>query len=227
MKSTFIGLLALGLACVFGPSIKGAVIVNYTFAGSSANPTTEDPNASAGAFANGPGISTMTFSTSTGSPTQPSIAIASSQISTSFDPDDYVGFTVTADSGYALDLSSLSFAYSFDATTSSATIFGSWFVRSSVDGFASNLATYTRFRTAGASWITTDPAVDLSALAFSSLSNVEFRIYLTKSEAATQNFRMDNIILDGSVIAVPEPATWGLLLLGGTVLWGRRRKSRS
>lgn len=225
MRNICIGLLALGLACVSGPSAWAEdTIVGYTFTGSTLNPTTEAPNSDAGAFTFGSDFSNASIP-NTGNPA-PGIAVPVNQIPSSIGTNAYVGFTVEADPGYTLNLASLIFDYAF-TRSSGGTFSASWYVRSSLDGFTSNLATYGQDVTTSVVWTTTNPAVDLSAPAFSNLPSVGFRIYLTETGATTAFMRMDNVLLNGTVTAVPEPATWGLglLLLGGTVLWEMKRRS--
>jgi hypothetical protein len=122
---------------------------------------------------------------------------------------DYFSFTVTASSGYLLNLSSLSFQYA------SSSGFGAnnlhWAVRSSLDSYSTDIASGAT--TANATWYT-NPTIDLGT-SYDNLSSITFRIYVWDDRARGKNEfgYLDNIILDG-VSVVPEPATVALAIFG-------------
>src|SRR5690606_319244 len=108
------------------------------------------------------------------------------------------------------------------------TQFGTFTIRSSVDGFASDLGSYTQSRTAGVTWSTTSPVVDLDSVVFEGLSSVEFRIYLTDATSGNDFYlRMDNVVLDGSVLVVPEPSVLSMGAVAAVVLILLRRRRQS
>lgn len=95
-------------------------------------------------------------------------------------------------------------------------------IRSSVDNFASSLATED-LPTQRPNWTRVD--VDLSATAFDNLtSEVEFRFYVYAPET-TNSLEFDDITLNGTVI--PEPSSLVLLGLAAlSMIVLHRRKAR-
>lgn len=147
---------------------------------------------------------------------------------------DYVSFGFSVAPGYQAELSSLSFT-----SRSSASGPGALAVRSSIDGFASNLLSWNQTGSGE-----TAVLVDLSGLGqvsglaefrVVSLSNVSagggsvgssgtWRIG-TMTDVGTSNL----LTVDGQVLAfsaVPEPASWALATLGmlGAAAAGARRR---
>lgn len=130
------------------------------------------------------------------------------------EPAEYYEFTVTADSGYQLDLSSLTFDYNQTNSGDSYAVY----VRSSLDAFVGDLHSFSR---AGSTTFI-GRTVDLSAVEFNGLTGITFRFYFTDTSGSTGRAHViDNVVLDGAVI--PEPASWTLACLGGAILLRRRR----
>jgi len=140
--------------------------------------------------------------------------------------DDYWFFTIEPNSGLVLNLDELLFSHNFGGTTDSG---AEWiyFVRSSVDGFASTVgsASVTTEAPSGLSdWPTT--SVDLSGVDFQGLTGTtEFRIYVhwNSFPLDAQFGRIDNVQLIGD--AVPEPASAAMIGLGGMLFLARRRRA--
>jgi hypothetical protein len=124
----------------------------------------------------------------------------------------YSTFTVTADPGYSLTLSSLTFdvGRAFRGAKDYA-------VRSSADSFASNIV----YADEAISQTVARQDVSLSGSQYDGLSAVEFRIYFddrnNNSASASETF-LDNVTLNGTVTAVPEPTIF-TMLAGGLSLW--------
>ena len=57
------------------------------------------------------------------------------------------------------------------------------------------------------------------------LSSFTVRVYFDTQGQVAKNIDLGTLELDGSVVAVPEPATFGLLVFaGGIICWGRRSR---
>jgi len=124
----------------------------------------------------------------------------------------YSTFAVTADPGYRLTLSSLAFDVGRGLRGAQ-----DYAVRSSADSFASNIV----FANQAISQTVARQDVSLSGSEYDGLSAVEFRIYfddrLNNSASASETF-LDNVTLNGTVTAVPEPTLF-TMLAGGLSLW--------
>jgi len=106
------------------------------------------------------------------------------------DPGDYFSFTVTPAAGNALDLRALLLD-----ERRSATGIRSWSVRSSLDGFASDIAAFT----VPDDTLTRSETAQLPAQFHDVTTAVEFRIFGFQSEAAGGTWRIDNVMLIGGV----------------------------
>lgn len=117
------------------------------------------------------------------------------------DTDQYISFTLTMHAGYLADLTSFQFGLAVNPVGSASAI-----VRSSLDGFGSNLGTFTP-TTAYQTF-----TVDMSS--FAPLSTITVRIYGINSSSATAGWFNTNGglsgVFNGDVVAVPEPSTWAL-----------------
>jgi hypothetical protein len=196
---------------------------------STLNPTTTGTNLqSVTALASGGGLGTFTsnwgISTSSGNPIN-GLFIRSDV--TDGAADDYLAFTVTAANGYMLNLSELKLDILYQAAN---TFSATWAIRSSVDGYAGDVASYTRVGSGIANttdYITGSPAANLSGASFQNLSDITFRVYVTDTSTDLNHItRLDNITLTGDVALAPEPASLGtgLLLACGAMLTRRRRR---
>jgi hypothetical protein len=216
-------------------SAQATVIAQYPFSGTVAQrplSTDTELNSTAGDFLERPsdplnywGFSSAgnAFAQSRGTTASVANAVAA---------DDYWSFTVTPSVGFTLDLTTLTFDTIHNATSGTAppnepdvNATMSVFVRSSIDGYASNIgSTFTQ------AWdtTTTGRSIDLSAPAFQDITTATtFRLYVYDSgvDTSSNGLRLDNVVLNGEVLVVPEPSS--TLLVGGfgsLMLLRRRRR---
>jgi len=144
--------------------------------------------------------------------------------------DDYFGFTVTANGGDDLDLSTLTFDLTLGSNGGAQDVRFAYNVFASKDGgaFASVASGFTAEHdsfTPGPDFLlpVETKVIDLSGLA--DANQYEFRIALGDdgdNESSASAF-VQGIKLDG-VTVVPEPATMGLLAIGGVGVLLRRRR---
>ena len=194
-------------------SSDAAILANYNFTGATAS-VDADANSTATSFtSNYPSDSGLSGAGNYFVRVQVTPAVATTT--------NYFTFTVTAASGFTLNLTDLALK---TALVDPSNPSGTTFVRSSVDGYASDLGSYTQTGTSGSTF--TDRSIDLSGAAYQNLSTITFRIYHYDNTDSTSStglvHRIDDVVLNGS--AVPEPASIALLGLGGLSLLVRRRR---
>lgn len=232
MKSSLLSLpvIIASSLCLVSQASQAAVIVGYAFDSSSFASTASDTNAIGGGFTFGGGFSGGTGMSTSGGDPAPAPFIRSSvtteAVGTS--SSDYVSLTVNPAVGFQLNLTSLSFDFSFESQGGVTVPAKSMNVvlRSSIDGYAANIGSAnSKAATASVSFV--NGSFSLNTSGFQSLSGpVEFRLYLTDdSTLASDVVRLDNLMLNGTVDAIPEPSGMilGTLGLAGMV-WKRRRK---
>ena len=105
--------------------------------------------------------------------------------------DKYIQFTVTANTGLTLNLSSLT----FDAARGGNAVPRGWALLSDVDGFTNYIDTQDVPTVRN---VLTSFSVDLSDASFQKLTEVTFRIY-TYVPGSGQSIEYDNITLNGTV----------------------------
>lgn len=147
---------------------------------------------------------------------------------------DYFTFTFTPDPGATFNLTSVKFDFGGSNSGSSAAPAFTVTValRSDAEAvdYSTNLATpFSKTITAN----TTDnqlsavPEVFLTAPEFQNVSGpVTFRFYVSSDDVSNRLkiARIDNVILNGTVLTIPEPATSALLAAGVAALGLRRRR---
>lgn len=194
------------------------VLANYGF-NSTRTSSDSDLNSSASLFTNGPGIAvgSSTYG-ATGNPA-PSLATDAGDTAAtqplSLTGNDYYEFTLTPNAGFQASLSSLMFDYAI-----SGNVTGNFFVRSSVDSFAANVGSTAT--TSGSIFSTV--TISLSASQFQNLTSaVTFRIYIYDNKSGNMSDLLDNVIVNGDLLAVPEPSTWAMMGLGAGLLGAIQR----
>jgi uncharacterized protein (TIGR03382 family) len=226
MKTTMFAALSLGLAT----SAHGELIAGWNLALCPDGAQTYAATAAAG------GVTGMTLTRGAGL----GVAFATQGNFNAWgwnqQATDYLSFGFTIANGSSVNLSSLQIG-----TRSEGAAPGVLALRSSVDGFGSDLFTFNQAATDGGEW---GPGagfifsvIDLSALT-NLTGTVEFRIYQVGNTAANggtpdpnRHFRLTNYFLGGadqgdmsfSGTVIPAPGALALLGLGGLV-GGRRRR---
>ena len=111
---------------------------------------------------------------------------------------EYHQFSVTANTGYSLLLTSLSFTHFVKDENSGTT---QWILRSSIDNYVSNVATGSALE------ISQTPSINLAGGSFTGINTVTFRLYLINSKNNSNEWTVDDVTLDGSVVKAPaDPA---------------------
>jgi MYXO-CTERM domain-containing protein len=231
-------LIRAGLVVIaFMTSLQAAqTLVKYTFTenntNTSRNASTTAANVTPDAFANGAGVTIS--SSSLGSPDVRSYYVNGNLVEQAISPTstDWLGFTISANSGYELALTNLSFAYAFSYNSGTAPTQPATFdVRSSLDGYASSIGVFTA--NVGSvnvvNW--SNASIVLTDAAYQDLSTITFRIFLNDgtNENGASYLRLDTVALTGvATMAVPEPSSyaWVAGLFGLTLAGVRRRRSR-
>jgi len=194
-----------------------AGIANYTFNNSLAS-TGGDPNTSEGNIAL-VGLPNSSFDAVNGNPA-PALRLSATDLNNVFNAGKYFQFTVTGLSGATLNLTSLT----FDTASSDAARTGHWAVRSTFD-LNTDLGTGTISGTGF-----TGSSVDLSGAAFQGITAVTFRVY-GWDDSPSPDLLFDNVVLNGTVVPVPEPinvalGVFGLCLAGvGVGRWYLLKRS--
>ncbi len=205
-------LVLLSLAPLGVTTAPAAVLARYAFPGPvpALMVTTVDANVTASDVTFAGGVSTQ-FTTI---PDILAVNVAATAPATAVSTGSFFEITLAPTSGNALDLAS----FTFDAAA--ATIGGGYVLRSSLDGYTTNLA--------AAPISTIYPAfspynVSLADPSFQGVSGpVSFRVY-TYTPGSNPAAGYDNVTINGVVIPVPEPTAGVMLLLAGGFLARRRR----
>ena len=197
------------------------VLSQYNFTGSVRTSSDADLNSTATDFIDGPGL-TGTIDGGRGNPLpslSPNLGTTASTQALALSGNDYFTFTITPAGGFQLNLTSITF---------DSAVFGNitatFFLRSSADNFATDLGSTT---TSSSTFANTN--ISLTGVSFQNVtSSLTFRLYVfDNQDTGNRGGLLDNILLNGITIAIPEPATWASFMVGGGLLvasWGLRRK---
>lgn len=208
---------------------SASVIANYAFTSGAATSgdadgTTTASDFTSGAFTGGSKTSTtVNISTTSHNAFIRSSASGDTTQSAAVSNDDSWSFTLTPHAGVTMSLTSLDFQHGNNSQAAGTDFTSNFIVRSSLDGFASNLGTGVYSRTTSSTSATFSTAnIDLSGAEFQNLTGpITFKIFEFDASTNSQDIaRLDNVVVNGTT--VPEPT--GLVVLGlAAALWGRRR----
>ena len=241
MKSKLV-LAVCALLFLAAANAYAAVIVDYTMTAYGASATSaatgaaysSDANLTVTSLVNQSGVFTTGSDNYNGGTDRVSIWTTSTGSSTSyanaFSAGSYVTFQITANAGYDLTLSSITFqvaaattgpsdrAFYLVADTNPANFSASSTVLST-DRTAAGSGTIPYQAATSTNTVPQDYTVDLSSIGgIAAGQTIYFRFYL-QTPTASQGIAFDDIVVNGTVTAsaVPEPSSCALLA-GGTLL---------
>ncbi|MGK7389461.1 MAG: fibronectin type III domain-containing protein [Candidatus Cyclobacteriaceae bacterium M2_1C_046] len=195
MRKLFFFLILSALLLTF--NAEAQVIVTYSFS-STVSPESQPANGTASNMVRGSGVTTVL--------SVDKINSIGWTTNSSIDVNDYYEFTISPNCGYKLNLTSLAFDESFGAVVAAHDY--NWVVRSSYDNFASDIVAATTESATIGSGGTTNNSITLPANPFSSVSQaVTFRIYMYNAESGTMEWGLDNVNLNGSIVALTDLLT--------------------
>ena len=206
------GLVAFDAA----PSVRAQLVV-YSFTGNTTSATSVDLNLTASAWS-GSGQVTLSNTSPVFSAGSGSYFASQSGWTGTAPGSTYFEFTLTPATGQTATVTSVSFGAR--ATSTGPT---SYAIRSSQDGFATNLLTSSLAN--DASWRSTGS----QSVTLTFTEATTFRLYGSGASSGSGTLRVDDFTIEGSMSAVPEPSTYALLAGSAALLgtwWHRRRTAR-
>jgi hypothetical protein len=226
MKRVILTTVAVSVTAVLSfavPDQTNASLITFSFTGSSGNEASLAPDAQPDHLSVSDLIRGSGLSAASGAGT---FSASGWTTGTALDPNDYFAFSITPEIGWTMTLTDLLLD-----ERRSLTGIHEWSVRSSLDGFASDLES---FAVPDNDLTRANQSLLLPGLLFSDLTSaVEFRIYGFGSESASGTWRIDNVRVEGTMTlvstgdgtAVPEtlPGGYAACALLGTLLLGTRR----
>jgi hypothetical protein len=200
-----------GLAVASGlSSASAAILAGYNFQNTFA-PSVTASGVTAGGVVVGAGLS----ASYAGSAGDRDLRLTGFSTAGTLDPadNDFIAFTLTAATGLALDVDTISIL-ARERANGPETLQ----LRSNLDGFSTSLGEVTPPSTFGTRSFTLDGAFD-------AVTSVEFRLYGYDADNVNGRLRLDDLTVNGTV--VPEPheyvAAAGVALLGFAA-WRRKAK---
>ena len=186
-QKTFLSIVFLFSFIAFSSNVTAQLGV-YSFTGAGACPN-QNP-----AVTSQPANAVFSNYQSVGLLCQPANDVYNTRLwpnTTTFDPNIYNEFTITANVFFVLNLSNLSFTqFVNNPPVSGNTI---WYLRSSIDNYATDIATGT------ATVAPQTPSINLPAIGFSNISSVTFRLYLTNIRNNVTQWINDDVTIMGTV----------------------------
>jgi hypothetical protein len=178
-------------------SASGVNIWSNTITGTSINPATNNPYTTGDVVNSNVSVSGIGYLGVTAVTANDRYTGSNWPTSASPDLGKYFTFTLTSDAGYAIDFTSFAFSIQTSAQGPNTIV-----VRSSIDGFASNIATYSY--TTGTTQAYT---VSLTGAAYQNISSpVIFRIYGYNASGTGGTLSVNDFIFSGNLrILCPSP----------------------
>lgn len=204
-----------------GPFARAAEsVAEYPFTGNSLASTDASPNTAASDLE--PSGSWQFLPDVTAPAASPSLGMPAALLPSSLVTTLYLGFTVTAEPGFTMDLGGLDFLFAaWDGGPAADVPFqGNWVLRSSLDFFASDIASGSV--STGGTQDFTLVSVPLGQPQFANLGAIEFRLFAFGNGTPQGLLEFDGVELVATV--VPEPAAPALLLAGAGACWALRRR---
>jgi len=225
-KKPLLFLLVLTGICLGQMPSNAAILARYAFTDSTGVSTDDDAVDATYVttiFSAGPGLPQSSYP-AVGNPTPSRAATPNDTLATealAFANNDYFEFTVTAQPGYELDLTSLVLDY--DASFN--TVDRGYSIRSSLNGYADTAFDYVELADTGSVNTFLTQTYLLSDPLYQNITGaVTFRIYVyDAANNVNSTLRFDNVILNGTASLVPEPSR-ALLLFGGVAMLLMRRR---
>jgi Bacterial Ig domain len=112
-------------------------------------------------------------------------------ISNTLDLAQYNEFSITPNASFTLTLSGITFTEFVDQDPGSGTT--NWYLRSSLDGYAADIATGT------ATGSNQTPSITLPAANFTNIGAVTFRLYITNAASNGTKWTNDEVIITGTL----------------------------
>ena len=215
---TALGSLALGTAA------SAATIAEYNFDGDSFASQVTAGGVTTSSLSNGAGVPLTTVSQGNPAPSlEFSFGTVGANLAASIADDDYYSFTITP-AGTQVTFNQFDFDF-FKTSNAGANVQAVLFY----DTGTYSTSTHTQLGIGqltgtGDSGSFVPRSISLASMPVNFTTPVEFRLYIHDSNASNQAnvFRLDNLVLDATV--VPEPSAGLLALLAMPLLARRRRK---